>query len=47
MPTNHAIRGTELRWRFARKFLEHTIELRQRLKSGSECDLTDPQIAVT
>lgn len=45
--TNHVLCGTELRWRFARKLPEHAIELRQRLKSRSERDLTDSHIAVT
>ena len=46
MPTNDAICGTELRWRFSTDVFEHAIELRQRLKSHGERDLTDPQIAV-
>ena len=46
MPTNDAICGTELRWRFSTDLFEHAIELRQRLKSHGERDLTDPQIAV-
>lgn len=39
--------GAKLRWRFPRQSLEHAIELRQRLKSHSECNLADPYVAVT
>ena len=46
MPANYTICGTELRWRFSTDLFEHAIELRQRLKSHGERDLTDPQIAV-
>ena len=46
MPTNHALGSAELRWRFPTEFLEHAIELRQRLKSRGERDVTDPQTAV-
>ena len=46
MPTNHALCSTELCWRFPTEFFEHAIELRQRLKSRGERDLTDPQSAV-
>jgi hypothetical protein len=47
MPANHTPGRTELRWRFPAEFLEHAIELRQRLKSRSERDFTDPQIRVS
>ena len=46
MPTNHALCSTELGWRFPTEFLENAIELRQRLKSHGERDVTDPQAAV-
>ena len=46
MPTNHTLGSTELRWRFPAEFLENAIELRQRLKSRGERDVTDPQTAV-
>ena len=46
MPANHTLGSTELRWRFPAEFLEHAIELRQRLKSRGERDVTDPQTAV-
>ena len=46
MPADHALGSTVLRWRFPGEFLENAIELRQRLKSRSERDFTDAQIAV-
>ena len=46
MPTNHTLGSTELRWRFPGQSLENAIELRKRLKSRGERDVTDPQIAV-
>jgi hypothetical protein len=46
MPANHTLGSSELRWRFPAEFLEHAIELRQRLKSCGERDVTDPQSAV-
>ena len=46
MPANHTPGSTELRWRFPGQSLENAIELRQRLKSRGERDVTDPQTAV-
>jgi hypothetical protein len=46
MPANQTLGSTELRWRFPTEFLEHAIELRQRLKSRGERDVTDSQTAV-
>ena len=35
------------RWGFARKLFEYAIELREGLKSRSECDFADVQITVS